>query len=409
MAWSRRGVLAAGVAGAGALWARGAPSAGAVPRPPGPLAFVGAATTIDGRHWALGVDNAGQERFRLPLPTRGHQFAVSPDGALLFAAPRRPGTTALVLDLVAARIAAACHAAPGRHFFGHAAFSADGASLFTTENDYDRGRGVVVVRETRTFAVVQEFDSGGIGPHELAWLPDGRTLAVANGGILTHPSQPRKKLNLGAMRPNLAFLDAASGRLLGEAPALDNRASIRHLAVTDIGEVVVGMQYEGPAEDAVPLVAVHRGTGVLEPLEAPPFRLAAMRQYTASVAVDGATGRAAATCPRGNRVTFWSVPEGRHIGQQRLGDAGGVAFDAKAHAFVATNGRGVFARFDAETLQLQGASAARLAGVQWDNHLAAVDAARALANAPRAPANSGESQRSAAASPPTGAANLNST
>ena len=397
MAWSRRGVLAAGVAGA--LWARGMP--GAVPRPPGPLAFVGAATTIDGRHWTLGVDAAGQERFRLPLPTRGHQFAVSPDGASLFAVPRRPGTTALVLDLAAARIAAACHAVPGRHFFGHAVFSADGASLFTTENDYDRGRGVVVVRETGTFAVVQEFDSGGVGPHELAWLPDGRTLAVANGGILTHPSQPRKKLNLGAMRPNLAFLDAASGRLLGEAPALDNRASIRHLAVTGAGEVVAGMQYEGPAEDAVPLVAVHRGAGVLEPLEAPPYRLAAMRQYIASVAVD-ATGRAAATCPRGNRVTFWSVPEGRYIGQQRLGDAGGVAFDDEAQAFVATNGRGVFARFDAETLQLQGASVARLAGVQWDNHLAAVDAGTA-------PANSGESQRSAAASPPSGAANLNST
>ena len=372
MAWSRRGVLAAGVVGASAWWARAAPPAST--RVPGPLAFVSAATTIDGRHWAVGFDDTGQERFRLPLPTRGHQFAVSPDGARLFAVPRRPGTTAFVLDLAALRTAATCRAAPGRHFFGHAVFSADGAHLFTTENDYRRGRGVVVVREARTFQVVSEFDSGGIGPHELAWLPDERTLAVANGGILTLPSQPRKKLNLDSMRPNLSFVDAASGRLLGAAPALNNRASIRHLAVTDAGEVVVGMQYEGPAADNVPLVAMHRDSGVLEPLDVPPYRRGAMHGYTASVAVDGATGRVAVTCPRANAVTFWSGREGRYIGQRRFGDAGGVAFDAKAREFVATNGRGAIARFDAETFEFQGASAARVAGVKWDNHLTAINA-----------------------------------
>ena len=358
--------------GAGALWARAAPPAST--KALGPLAFVSAATTIDGRHWAVGFDDTGQERFRLPLPARGHQFAVSPDGAQLFAAPRRPGTTAFVFDLAVLRAVAICRAAPGRHFFGHAVFNADGSHLFATENDYRRGRGVVAVREARTFQVVSEFDSGGIGPHELAWLPDGRTLAVANGGILTRPSQPREKLNLDTMRPNLSLVEAASGRLLAQAPALDNRASIRHLATTAAGEVVVGMQYEGPAADNVPLVAVLGEDGVLEPLEVPPNRRGAMRGYTASVAADGATGHVAVTCPRANSVTFWSVRERRYIDQRRFGDAGGVAFDASAREFVATSGRGAIARFDAETLEFQGTSAARLAGVKWDNHLTAMDA-----------------------------------
>ena len=365
--------------GAGALWARAAPPAST--SAPGPLAFVSAATTIDGCHWAVGFDDTGQERFRLPLPTRGHQFAVSPDGAQLFAAPRRPGTTAFAFDLAAVRMAAACQAAPGRHFFGHAVYAPDGAHVFTTENDHRRGRGVVVVRETQAFKIVQEFDSGGIGPHELAWLPDGRTLAVANGGILTRPSQPREKLNLDTMRPNLSLVEAASGTLLAQAPALDNRASIRHLATTGAGEVVVGMQYEGAAADNVPLVAVLGEGGVLEPLDVPPYRRGAMHGYTASVAVDGATGRVAVTCPRANSVTFWSAREGRYVGQRRFGDAGGVAFDASAREFVATNGRGAIARFDAETFEFQGASAARLAGVRWDNHLTAINAQARAGNA----------------------------
>ena len=378
MALSRRSVLAAGAGGLGALCAKGAalpaanvgaPSASAFP------AFLSAATTIDGRHWALGFDAAGGELLRVPLPRRGHQMVVSADGALLFATPRRPGTQAFVIDLATQRVAAVCESAPGRHFFGHAVHSRDGEHLFTTENDYERGRGLIVVREARTLRVVQEFDSGGVGPHELVWMNDGHTLAVANGGILTHPDRPRKKLNLDSMQPNLALLDAASGRLLDQAPALRNQASIRHLAVTDQDEVMVGMQYEGPPSDDVPLVAVYRRGGVLQPLSAPLDRQRNMKQYTASVALDPATGLTAVTCPRANSVTFWSVRAGRYVGQQRFGDAGGAAFDASARQFVVTNGRGAVARFDADTLELRRASAMHFAGLKWDNHLTAAKAA----------------------------------
>ena len=377
MAWSRRRVLAAGAGGLGVLCAKGAAlPAGNAKAPPANASpvLLSAATTIDGRHWALGFNAAGQELLRAPLPRRGHQMAVSAAGDLLFATPRRPGTQAFVIDLATQRVAAICKSAPGRHFFGHAVYSRDGEYLCTTENDYQRERGLIVVREARTLKVVQEFDSGGVGPHELIWMNDGRTLAVANGGILTHPAKPRKKLNLDSMQPNLALLDADSGCLLERAPALNNQASIRHLAVTDQDEVVVGMQYEGPPSDDVPLVAVYRKGGVLQPLSAPLDRQRNMQQYTASVALNPATGQAAVTCPRANSVTFWSIPAGRYVGQQRFGDAGGAAFDASAQQFVVTNGRGAVVRFDADTLELRRTSAVRFAGLKWDNHLTVANA-----------------------------------
>lgn len=335
-------------------------------------AFLSAATSADGRHWAVGLDGAGRERFRAPLPMRGHQMVASADGALGFAAPRRPGTKGFVLDLASRRVLAACESAPGRHFLGHGVFAADRTLLFTAENDHHAGRGLIVVRDTSTLNVVAEWDSGGIGPHELRLMGDGRTLAVANGGILTRPSQPRRKLNLATMRPNLSLIDAGSGRLIDHARLPNHQASIRHLAVTAADEVVVGMQYEGPPGDDVPLLAVFRTPGNLVPLAAPLDRQRGMRQYVASVAVDPAGGMAVATCPRANWVTFWDLRARRYAGRQRLRDAGGAAFAAAGREFVVSTGQGAIVRFDVDTLALRRTATVRIPDLKWDNHLTAI-------------------------------------
>ena len=369
VARSRRRVLAAGGIGLAALAVRSA----AMPLAPGGLtAFLSAATSADGRHWAVGLDGAGRERFRAPLPMRGHQMVASADGTLGFAAPRRPGTKGFVLDLASRRVLAACESAPGRHFVGHGVFAADGALLFTAENDHHAGRGLIVARETSTLNVAAEWDSGGIGPHELRLMGDGRTLVVANGGILTRPNQPRRKLNVATMRPNLSLIDAASGRLIDQVRLPNHQASIRHLAATAADEVVVGMQYEGPPGDDVPLLAAYRAPGSLVPLAAPLDHQRSMRQYVASVAVDPAGRVAVATCPRANLVTFWDVRTGRYAGRRRLRDAGGAAFAAAGREFVVSTGQGAIVRFDADTLALRDAATVRIPDLKWDNHLTAI-------------------------------------
>ena len=361
MGCSRRAVLAA--AGGAALG--GAPASRAM--------FLSAATDASGNHFAVGFDDAGLERFRSPLPTRGHFAAVAPRGDIAFVAPRRPGTRATLIGLICGRQLATCDAAPGHHFYGHATYAADGQHLFTTENDYRRGGGVVCVRRADSLAVVAEFDSGGVGPHELAWCADGRKLAVANGGIRTHPRQPRRKLNLDRMRPNLTIIDAASGRIIDRAEPTHRRASVRHLAAAGDG-MVVCMQHEGPSTDEVPLVALYRGNGVLQPLKVPLGVQRRMRQYTAGVALDPATGRALVTCPRGNLVTFWDVRAGACMGAQRLNDCAGIALDARAGEFVVTTGHGLIVRFSAADLALRRERLAHARGLRWDNHLAAARA-----------------------------------
>ena len=50
---------------------------------------------------------------------------------------RRPGRFMLIVDLATGSLRDMVNAPEGRHFYGHAAFSADGRRLFTTENDFN--------------------------------------------------------------------------------------------------------------------------------------------------------------------------------------------------------------------------------------------------------------------------------
>ncbi|PAX95204.1 Tat pathway signal protein, partial [Bordetella pertussis] len=44
------------------------------------------------------------------------------------------------------------------------------------------------------YGKLELFDTAGIGPHEALLLPDGKTVCVANGGILTHPDYGKLEL-----------------------------------------------------------------------------------------------------------------------------------------------------------------------------------------------------------------------
>src|SRR5690606_17589466 len=119
------------------------------------IAHLAAARQADGQHALLLHDAAHAELGRIPIGARAHGFALAANGsarAVVFA--RRPGTEAWVLDLAGACLAGRFSAAPGRHFYGHGAFTADAAHLLTTENDYEAGHGVIVVRATDDWRIV---------------------------------------------------------------------------------------------------------------------------------------------------------------------------------------------------------------------------------------------------------------
>ncbi|HET7409882.1 MAG TPA: DUF1513 domain-containing protein [Paracoccaceae bacterium] len=358
---TRRGFLAGAGTGLAASLAAGASWAEI-----GDPAYLAAAKDAAGGFRLIGLDAGGAALFDLALPDRGHAAAAHPDRAEAVFFARRPGTYALVVDCGAGRIAAELRAPEGRHFYGHGAFSADGATLYTTENDYAAGEGRVGIWDAGAgYRRLGEVASGGVGPHEMLLMPDGETLAVANGGILTHPDSGREKLNIPTMAPNLAYLRTRDGALLETVePAPELRLnSLRHLAVAPDGLVAIAAQWQGVPEDGVPLLALHgRGRPGLVWAEADPLSLRAMEGYAGSVAFDGAGRMAAITGPRGGLLLAWDG-EGAPAGIWRRADVCGIA--PAATGWTATDGLGGVTHLGADLSVRR--SVAHL--VAWDNHL----------------------------------------
>jgi len=337
----------------------------------GSPAFLAAAGLPDGSFWLLGLTARGEEIFRLPLPDRGHAAAAHPERPEAVAFARRPGTFALVVDCAEGRVAARLDAPEGRHFYGHGAFSADGRTLFTTENAIAEEAGRVGLWDASDgYRRLGEVDSGGVGPHEILLMPGGARLAVANGGILTDPSSGRAMLNLATMAPNLSYLDAATGAVVEtlELPEALARNSIRHIAAAPDGTLAAGMQWEGPALEAPPLLAVHRpGAAALELHPTPEPVRRRTGNYIGSVAVS-ADGRAAAvTAPRGNMMLIFDLTAPGRVTEVAAPDLCGVA--RSGDGFACTTGEG---RFMEASLAAGGAAAIGTLPLAFDNHLIAL-------------------------------------
>ncbi len=288
---------------------------------------------------------------------------------------RRPGTFMVVIDLSVPAITARIHSLTGRHFYGHGVFNAEGRLLYVTENDFGLGTGVIGVYDAADgYRRLGEFSSYGIGPHELKFLNNGVTLAIANGGIRTHPDSGRARLNLSDMQSTLAYVDAGSGHLIAtyHLPAALYQLSIRHIDVTANDKVFIAMQYKGAANRHPPLVATHQGEAALRLLMAPEPIQAAMRNYCGSVAVDSHNQVCAVTSPRGGLITLWSTGDEQFLGSSSLSDCCGIAAGNQAGEFLITNGLGKLVRLVNDngywTQTLLGAMPAS----SWDNHLTTV-------------------------------------
>ncbi|MEM9622537.1 MAG: DUF1513 domain-containing protein [Pseudomonadota bacterium] len=333
-------------------------------------AIVSAATDPNGQHYVVGLAADGAEVFRRPVAFRGHQFLYAPDGQSGVMIGRRPGRYLYRLDFRHPQRDRMIRSQAGRHFYGHAVFSPDGQFLLTAENDYAAARGVIVIRDAWSLQPVHEWDSGGLGPHEMAWLPDSRVLVVANGGLQTHPAQPRKKLNLDSFVSNLAFLDGATGGLLDKVESPVPKASMRHLDVHADGRIVVGLQYEGAATNTVPLVLLYDNG--LHTFKSDSGALASMRQYVASVSVASGYDMAVATCPRGHTLTVWDLQARTLLNVLRLRDTGGVAWLDHSDHFLISSGGGALVRATPQVLATAGhlrGLVQRVPETRWDNHI----------------------------------------
>lgn len=328
----------------------------------GSPSYLSAAALPDNTFVLCGIDDALNLTFQLPLPARGHAAAAHPTRPEAVAFARRPGTFAVVIDCMTGEQKAMLNAPSDRHFYGHGAFSQSGNLLYTTENDYEAGRGVIGLWDVAAgYVRVGEWDSGGIGPHDIKRLPGSDTLVVANGGIDTHPDSGRTKLNIATMRPNLAYVSEGAIVDRVELPAQMHKNSIRHLALTGDGNVAFGMQWQGDGP-APTLVGLHRLGQDMTLMQTPPDHSRDMQGYVGSIAFTGHGRTVAVTSPRGGIIQFYDTSTAQIILTQTISDVCGIA--AMNDGVMITSGAG-----DLMALKSDGSSSSAVADMRWDNHL----------------------------------------
>ena len=302
------------------------------------------ATAYQEKDGPCGVAVLSEDRkllFTSPLPDRGHDVSFDPVARRSVVFARRPGTFAVVFDHAGNSEPLTITSPAGRHFCGHGMFSPDGKLLYATENDFDNAAGMIGIYDAGDgFARIGEFPTHGMDPHEAMLLADGRTLAIANGGIETHPDYGRKKLNIATMQPSFVFIDRVSGELLEkhELEAKLHQLSIRHMDVDERGTIWFSGQYEGPETDRPPLIGKARRGAELELVGMDEKVLASFNNYTGAIAANREAGTVAVSSPQGNALAILEAASGRLISHQTITEVCGLAPDRGD--FIATTGRG---------------------------------------------------------------------
>ncbi|MBX5092047.1 DUF1513 domain-containing protein [Rhizobium lentis] len=284
--------------------------------------------TGDGSFAVATVTERGEIVDQVALPARAHGMAFSAATGKAAAFARRPGTYAMIFDPRNKGEPVVINSREGRHFYGHGAFSPDGRILYASENDFDGNRGMIGLYDaTDRFTRIGEFETYGIGPHDMTVSEDGRLLIVANGGIETHPDFGRIKLNLGEMQPSLVLIDAASGALVEKhlLPAEWSALSTRHVDLDGDGRIWFACQYEGHRKDLPPLVGHFAKGEDLTFIDLPQETTRRLANYVGAIAVNRSAGLVGVTSPKGGASVTIDARTGKVLSETIIADAAGIA------------------------------------------------------------------------------------
>ncbi|MBY2996541.1 DUF1513 domain-containing protein [Rhizobium leguminosarum] len=312
--------------------------------------------TADGSFAIATVTERGEIVDQVALPARAHGMAFSASTGKTVAFARRPGTYAMIFDSWNKSEPIVINSREDRHFYGHGAFSPDGRLLYASENDFDGNRGMIGLYDaTDRFTRIGEFETYGIGPHDMTVSDDGRLLIVANGGIETHPDFGRTKLNLGEMQPSLVLIDAATGALVEKhvLPAEWAELSTRHVDLDSAGRIWFACQYEGHRKDLPPLVGHFAKGEDLSFIDLPEETTRRLANYVGAIAVNRSEGLVGITSPKGGASVTIDARTGKMLTETSIPDAAGIAPARSGFAVSSYDGDFLSTRSD----------------VAWDQHI----------------------------------------
>ncbi len=274
-----------------------------------------------------------------------HGCAIDPKNrnrALLF---EKRGPHGVEVDLGKAARLRSLAPREGHAFYGHAAFSRDGASLFVVESDLANGHGSISVLDAQTLAPLGVLETHGLRPHDIVLARNGKQAFITNGGG-DYPDGPAGCVTL---------VELASGKLVEKREIPEARFNAGHVGVSAAGDlVVVSAPRDGLAKTELGGLSLGAPGGALSTMRSPAPLMQSLRGETLSIAIDDARRRAVVTTPDGNLLTAWNLASQQFIKSFDLPLARGVAQTLDGEHFVVCHGTTATASFiSTKTLELE--------------------------------------------------------
>ncbi|MBS9779692.1 MAG: DUF1513 domain-containing protein [Moraxellaceae bacterium] len=310
----------------------------------------------------IGIDSNRQIVWQTPISERVHDIVVQPifnhpltpslikEGGLMARSRhvavigRRPSENFWIMDCQTGQILHHIQAEQNRHFYGHACYSLHGDLLYVSENNTANFNGIIgIYQVNKNYQKISEFPTHGIGPHEIILHPNGDKLIIANGGIKTERAS-REELNLDTMQPSLVYLSLKKdnyGAVLQQVFLKHNQMSIRHLSVTNNGEVAIAIQFQGEKHLDMPLVLTHNFgdkhlTEYISNTLNKDWRQ--FHHYIASIKVNSVSNLLCVTSPLGGCVSVFDMQSKTMLDTVKITDCAGIA--VAGEGFLVSNGEG---------------------------------------------------------------------
>jgi len=281
----------------------------------------------------------------IPVDFLAHGMTTMPGKPHIAAMFEKRGPSACIVDLVRRRVLQPLVAGPGRLFYGHGAYSANGELLYSVEIKTDTHEGVLTARDAKTLEPKHEISTFGDNPHDCILLDDQKTLAITNGGGV-----------LGTRKdPCVTFVDLNAMKLVEKHTFSDPKVNAGHIAIAQNGDFAVVSAPRDGLEAMTSAGALHLRTGrrKIERVKQPESVTSRMLSESLSVAIHEPTRVVAVTNPYSNFVSFWNLDTKKHLRSYDWVSARGVAVTLDGRHFVFSQGlEGSLLFVDPSTLEI---------------------------------------------------------
>jgi len=310
------------------------------------------------------------------VPDEVHLAVMSPNNKSIIVNSRKPSASLLKYSL-SGELIAEFKPLKDQHFEGHAIFSLDEKHLYVTASDFQQGSGKLLKLNSHDLSLIEMYDTGGIGPHELVWQAPN-IIAIANTGVLTHPNSGRDILNLDSIQSNVVLFNTLDKTIIHQWSVPLAGLSARHLDRMDNGDLVIGCQYK--KEDQRPPCVAFATKG--EALRFADRQNEAlhwdMKGYTASIKSIPNSDQALISNPRGHLLTQWqNSPLNSNndrstqiLNKQKIQFSKGIKLNRTGEQAWVSQGAGELLLLNTKNSKLSADNRIKVKeGIWWANHL----------------------------------------